>query len=332
MAAMPQRGREISLEDEIATVPSGAWAVAVSGGADSVALLHLLLSHRADLSLHIVHLDHETRDGESARDAEFVGELAASMGLPRTIARRSEIEPGIDTLPANRAARFRACRIEVFRRVVAAQALQGVILAHHADDQAETIMQRLLRGSGPAGLHGMALVSRVAGIEMIRPLLRVRRGPLRRWLTARGLCWREDASNLSPTQQRNRVRAMLAGREALVEAALELGAACAALSAWLAEQGGEVQADGLAVARLRGLPPPVARDLVRRWLAQRAGARIEITSAAVERLYQMAVDAASPARQHFPGRMLLRRRAGRLFTEASPDSSHRESRAASPPT
>ena len=329
---MPLFDREISLEHAIASVPAGAWAVAVSGGADSVSLLHLLLSHRADLSLHIVHLDHETRGGESARDAEFVRDLAASKGLPCTIARRSEIEPAIGRLPPNRAARFRACRIELFRQVVSAQGLRGVILAHHADDQAETIMQRLLRGSRPAGLHGMALVSRVAGIEMIRPLLRVRRASLRAWLIDRGHCWREDASNLSPTQQRNRVRAMLEGREALVEATLELGAACAALSTWLAAQGGEVEADALEVSRLRALPPPVARDLARRWLARKAGAEVDITAGGVERLYQMAMDAASPARQHFPGRMLVRRRAGRLFTEASPGSSHGGSRAASPPT
>src|SRR5438034_1508222 len=133
-------------------VPAGAWAVAVSGGGDSVALLELL-RHRGDLLLHVVHLDHETRGGESATDALFVGELAARWGLAFTIRRRSEIEPAIAArLPANRSARFRAARLELFRRVIAEHRLAGVILAHHADDQAETVVQRLLRGSGPAGL------------------------------------------------------------------------------------------------------------------------------------------------------------------------------------
>src|SRR4051794_19617096 len=88
----------------VAAVPPGAWAVGVSGGADSVALLELLAAGaaRAERSLHVVHLDHETRAGESAADAAFVRELAARHALPATIARRGEIEPLVADLPNNR--------------------------------------------------------------------------------------------------------------------------------------------------------------------------------------------------------------------------------------
>ena len=319
---MRQFVHDVRPEAAIGRLPGGAWAVAVSGGADSVALLHLLLGRRADLSLHIVHLDHETRAGESTLDAAFVGALAETNGLPGTIATRSQIEPAIVDPPRNRSALFRACRLELFRRVVAAHALAGVVLAHHADDQAETIVQRLLRGSGPAGLGGMSEITHIGGITIARPLLSVRRAALRRCLAERGLAWREDAGNRSPQQQRNRVRAILERQEQIVSAALKVGEACRGLCSWLREAGGDVQGDVQApvmpLAALRRLPPPVARDLARRWLADRAGPGIEIPPDAADRLLLMATDAASPSRQHFPGRLLVRRRAGKLSIDPSP--------------
>src|ERR1700722_9419907 len=105
---------EQSLLAAVGEIPPGNWAIGVSGGADSVALL-LLLQRRPDLSLHVVHLDHETRNGESADDAEFVAQLADTLALPCTIALRSQIElPPI----ANLSARFRLARIALFKRVV----------------------------------------------------------------------------------------------------------------------------------------------------------------------------------------------------------------------
>src|SRR5260221_10183776 len=115
------------LETAVAAVPGGAWAVGVSGGADSVALL-ALLRRRADLRCHAVHLDHETRAGESAADAQFVSELCANWGVNITVVRRSELERGAGEWPANQSARFRALRLDLFRRACAAGAVQGVIL------------------------------------------------------------------------------------------------------------------------------------------------------------------------------------------------------------
>src|SRR4051794_16756002 len=182
------------LSKAIACVPAGAWGVGVSGGADSVALLHLLCD-RADLSLHVVHLDHETRAGASAADAGYVRELSKRLGLACTIARRSDVEAETAHLPANRSSRYRAARFELFLRVVTEHRLAGVVLAHHFDDQVETVFQRLLRGSGPAGLGGMAEQTIVRGVTVVRPLLGVRRAALREMLEARGIAWREDASN-----------------------------------------------------------------------------------------------------------------------------------------
>ncbi len=197
--------RSQRLHSAITEVPPGAWAVAVSGGADSVALL-MLLHARADLSLHVVHLDHQTRCGESATDAAFVSDLSHRHNLPCTIRRRSEIESTMDSLPQNLSARYRAARMELFKQVVQSHNLQGVILAHHADDQAETILHRILRGSGPATLAGMSSSTMLATLRLLRPLLHVSGTDLRAFLTEIGQAWREDSSNASPNYLRNRLR------------------------------------------------------------------------------------------------------------------------------
>ena len=111
------------LRDSIATIPSGRWAVGVSGGADSVALLHLLARHRPDLSLHVIHLDHQTRGEASTGDALFVQQLAADMNLPSTIARRDQIEPMLSSPPANLSALYRQLRLTLFRKAADERAL-----------------------------------------------------------------------------------------------------------------------------------------------------------------------------------------------------------------
>jgi tRNA(Ile)-lysidine synthase len=158
--------------------------VGVSGGGDSVALLELLAGQRrGDLELIVAHLDHETRAGASAADAQFVEELAQQRSLRCIVARRADIEKDIGEVPANRSARYRAARLACFRRVITEEKLDGVVLAHHADDQAETVVQRLLRGSGPAGLTGMRADSVVSGVRIVRPLLRSRQSA-----SANGYC------------------------------------------------------------------------------------------------------------------------------------------------
>ena len=306
--------RTVSATDAVASAPpAGRWAVGVSGGADSVALLELLRG-RTDLELTVAHLDHETRAGASAADAEFVRQLASRWSLNCVVARRAEVEATLRELPPNRPARYRAARLQFFRQIVDRERLAGVVLAHHADDQAETIVQRLLRGSGPHGLAGMRADAVISGVRVVRPLLGVRRAALRALLRTRNIDWRDDASNAAADQQRNRVRMMLSHRPAVTDAALELAAASAALAAWLRAQGPEL-GDAFDVRALQDLPPPVAREAARRWLSARARPGDEIAPAAADRLVEMATDAASPARQHFPGRVLVRRRGGTISVD-----------------
>ncbi len=298
----------------VSTISRGRWGVAVSGGADSIALLELLRTRGCDLTLHVIHLDHETRAGESAVDAQFVHDRAAACGLALTLARRSEIERSIHPLPRNLSARYRAARLELFRRLIRQENLQGVLLAHHADDQAETILQRLLRGSGPAGLTGMATQATIAGVTILRPLLGVRRATLRQWLLSRNIPWREDSSNRSPLQQRNRVRAFLECHPELVQPLIDLGGTCAALAEWLRQQSPPMN-DILDLQRTARLCPLIRREALRSWLSRQAETGVEVPPSAVERLEAMILDLATPPRQHFPGGVLVRRRGGRIFVD-----------------
>ncbi len=246
---------------------SGAWGVAVSGGADSVALL-LLLARRADLSLHVIHLDHQLRGEASAGDARFVRELAGSMRLPCTIARREELEGTLRDPPANPSARWRAMRMELFSRVINRENLLGVALGHHEDDQAETIFMRLLRGKGPTSagaVAGMSAVSRFGGLTMIRPLLPVRREALREFLAGVGQSWREDQSNQSDRYLRNRVRRFLGERPALHEPILELGRACGNYAKWVRKNAPELD-ERFYCRALARLPGVLGRESARRWL------------------------------------------------------------------
>jgi len=173
---------------------------AVSGGADSVALLDVLgsLGSPWSLSLHAIHVHHGLRP-EADADAEFVRALCARMGVPLSVERVSvKSEPPWEGLEAEaRRARYGAFR-EVARRVGA----QRIATAHTADDQAETVLMRLLEGAGPRGLAGIAPTRGM----LIRPLLGARRADVEAHLRAHGLGWVEDASNRDTRFLRNRVR------------------------------------------------------------------------------------------------------------------------------
>jgi len=285
---------------------AGRWAVGVSGGADSVALL-FLLHRQPGLLLHVGHLNHQTRGRESDGDADFVAQLAGQLSLPCTVMRREELEPAMSGLPANPSARFRAVRMELFARIVQREKLLGVILGHHGDDQAETILLRLLRGSGPEGLAGMKPLGRLRGMTVLRPLLHARRSQLVDFLRSCGQSWREDASNRSPHYARNRIRQWLGRSPQLFQPVLELGSACGAYLEWLRRAAPQLEEE-FAAAKLARLPGPVARQSARRWLMRWGAA--EQAPAALDRLCQMAADAATPPRQQFAGGLEVRRRGG----------------------
>lgn len=286
-------------------VPEGEWAAAVSGGADSVAMLLLCWG----AVRHVVHLDHETRAGASGEDAAFVRALCRRLGVTCTVARRSELEPRLPgDVPTAVSARFRALRLMLYRDEVARLGLAGVLLAHHADDQAETVMQRLIRGSGFEGLGGMEPDATVGGVRLARPMLGVRKAELIAYLRATGQPWREDASNASPAYGRNRVRQALATTEGLTDAMLELASAARAYRDALAVAAPD-PGETFPVGTFAVLPAPLARHAARAFLTRHVPAD-ELTPAVVARFVDWAGDAAGPAKLQLPGGVTARRYRG----------------------
>lgn len=188
--------------------------VAVSGGADSICLLHALhqLAPLWQLSLHVAHLDHALRP-ESAADADFVRLFAQQLDLPLHTTR---LTPGaLENDLRGMEAAARAARY-AFLRQVATQVGQSaaVVTAHHQDDQAETLLLHLIQGSGLTGLAGMAWVGQLPDaiqppIRLLRPLLGIDRATLQGYLHAYKLRWCEDASNQNPAYLRNQLRHQL---------------------------------------------------------------------------------------------------------------------------
>ncbi len=172
--------------------------VAVSGGADSVALLHILhrLSTELQIELTVLHANHRLRGSESDGDASFVRALAGSLGL-EVVIEEAPIRPG------NLEEEARLARREFFGRCKERHNLKRVALGHTRSDQAETVLFRMVRGSGLAGLAGMRMVT---GEGLIRPLLTTSRKEVREWAAAEGLAWREDSSNQDLRFARNRLR------------------------------------------------------------------------------------------------------------------------------
>lgn len=193
--------------------------VAVSGGADSVCLLHVLASLAPELGLQlsVLHVNHGLRGEESDGDARFVQELAGSFGL-------AALEAGLDPAKlrkGNLEQNARRERLRLFAQWRTEVGLDAIALGHTRTDQAETVLLRLVRGSGPAGLVGIQPVTEDG---RIRPLIDVSAQEVRRWLSAHGLTWREDSSNRSEELARNRIRSKimpaLAAENPQVEAAL----------------------------------------------------------------------------------------------------------------
>jgi len=184
--------------------PGSAVLVAVSGGPDSVALLHLLSELREPLNcdLRVAHLNHGVRGPESDADEAFVRELAAGLGLEivvgRTDAPSMAEEEGLSLEEACRNARRRFL-LETARRAGCPRIATG----HHSNDQAETVLLRLIRGAGVTGLAAIRPVTREG---FVRPLLECGRGEILDFLAERKLPFREDSSNLDTTHLRNRVR------------------------------------------------------------------------------------------------------------------------------
>ncbi|SEN63707.1 tRNA lysidine(34) synthetase TilS [Lihuaxuella thermophila] len=181
--------------------------VGVSGGPDSLALLHGLRSLGSEYgwSLFVIHVNHGLRGKESEEDARFVKECCEKWQIPCRI-ETVDVNSVLRREGGNKQAIARKLRYRAFRKAAESWRADKLALAHHADDQVETILMRIIRGTGVGGLRGMEKIRRWHGIDLIRPLLSISREMIESYCGEQGLNPRLDKSNLSPAYTRNRVR------------------------------------------------------------------------------------------------------------------------------
>ncbi|SES98695.1 tRNA lysidine(34) synthetase TilS [Anaerobranca gottschalkii] len=172
--------------------------VAVSGGPDSVALLHILA--QLGYKLHVAHLNHGLRGKESEEDAEFVKSIAQNLILPYTIEKRSIPQQGSIQQQA------RKIRYQFFKEVCQSQGSDILVLAQHCDDQLETVLMNFFRGAGLAGLTGIKSINNYDGITLVRPLLKCSKEEILNYLKENNIKYRIDSSNLKEKYLRNKFR------------------------------------------------------------------------------------------------------------------------------
>lgn len=284
-------------------LPCKRLLAGVSGGADSVALLLLLLDAGADVTA--VHVNHGLRGDASDGDERFVRELCGRLSVPLlTYCAVPPEQPSEDWA--------RQARYGFFRRAMAETGADAVALAHHRDDQAETLLLHLLRGAGLNGLTAMRADTTADGMRILRPLLGFSREELQRELRRRGQPWREDESNRSEQYLRNALRhGVLAELERLSPGAAERLSRTAALLAadedvlrsltedFLKRCGEETC---LSLDALRGQLPGMQRRILRAWWQRHAPRREERSLSSVQTCeFAALIDAPAGTRCNLPG-------------------------------
>ncbi len=204
---MVLRQAQRTIKDRCLLHPGQCVLIGVSGGADSVALLHILheLSRSMKLDLKVAHLNHGIRGKDALRDSLFVKQLAESLKLDvvqkKVNVRGLAREKGISLEMAGREARY-----SFFDEAAAQVGADVVATAHTADDQAETVLLKLARGAGAGGLGGIRYTVQIEELPVVRPLLDVTRREIVSYLRKRKIEWREDESNSDTAFLRNRIR------------------------------------------------------------------------------------------------------------------------------
>jgi tRNA(Ile)-lysidine synthase len=295
-------------EATLASLPE-ALLVGVSGGVDSVVLLHALVA--TGRKPVVLHFDHAWRV-DSAADARRVQNLAKQLGL-KFVGGKMRATAG-----KHREAEARAARYAFFAKAARRLGIPHLVLGHHADDQVETFLMQLLRGSGAAG-RGMDFLSERDGLILHRPWLGVWKKEILRYARRHKLAWREDATNADTRHRRNRIRRRVLpylqkqlGRQ-VAENLFRAAEIARAESEWLdalcAEAAREPE---LSVKALRAAPLAQQRRTLLRWLQAR-GVK-DISFADVEAARGL-LEKNIPAKVNLSAGRFARRRAGKIFVE-----------------
>ena len=298
------------------------YLVGVSGGRDSVALLNALLE-AGFKRLVVCHINHGLRGRAAAADARFVAALAKRLGLEceseRVDVARLAKEAGQSIETAARNTRY-----AFFARVARKRRCRALFLAHHADDQVETLLFNLFRGTGRAGLGGMSPDSgrTVDGVRLrlLRPMLGVWREEIDAYIAAHALQFREDESNRALDFTRNRVRHALLpvlervfGRD-VRGAVWRTAVILRAEEEWLAALAHEELGEEMGVAPLRKMPLAQQRRRIQAWLKKSGVPEVGFEQVETVRSL-LAPGQSAPAKVNLPGNWHARRRAGKLFLE-----------------
>ncbi len=291
------------------------YLIGVSGGRDSVALLHWLQAIGYS-RLIVCHLDHALRGRAAQADARFVERLAVSAKLSFEL-KREDVKARAAQRKCSIETAARSARHEFLAQVARRRRCATIFLGHHADDLVETFLFNLLRGSGSEGQQAIRAVAmqRVNGLELtiVRPLLGIWREEIDAYVREHRLRFREDASNLSLEPTRNRLRHRIipllekefgrSVRRSLWRAAQIAGEEHAALEAMMPED----------LRNARTLPVALQRRAVRRWLRENAVA--DVGFELIESVRALLEPTNGLAKVNLPGNRHARRRAGELFIE-----------------
>jgi tRNA(Ile)-lysidine synthase len=291
------------------------YLVGVSGGRDSVVLLHALAS-LGFRNLVVCHLDHGLRGEESKRDRAFVKRLAVRLGFEcETEAMDLEAHALKRSLSLETAGR--EARLAFFAKVARLRRCPRVFLAHHRDDLAETFLFNLLRGAGPTGLATMRPRTELGELILLRPMLALSRSDIDRYAKQHRLRFREDASNADPRHTRNRLRnevipllEEVLGRD-VRRALARTAEILRSEEEWISDLPALRSDERLTVKVVAGLPLALQRRLLKAWL-ERGGIR-DVGFDEIERVRSL-LDGGT-AKVNLPGARHARRRAGVLFLE-----------------
>lgn len=296
------------------------YLVGVSGGRDSMVLIDML-TKAGFRQLAICHLNHGLRGRSSAADAGFVRGFAKKAGIPfysaKADTRRFARDRGLSLETAARELRY-----SFFSECARKAKCRRLILAHHAGDQAETVLFHFMRGSGAQGLGGMRPVSsrqtHGARLCIFRPLLDMPRADIETYSVENRIRWREDLSNQSPDFTRNRIRHevlpllnAVAGRDCLAPI-LRAAMIFQAEEDWMASLTPAVN-QRLHCAKLAGYPLALQRRIVRRWLLEQHVPEPGFDD--VEAVLSLLDAAKGPSKINLPAGMHARRRQGEIFLE-----------------
>jgi len=297
--------------------------VAVSGGPDSVCLLHILfrLQEELNLSLHVAHLNHQLRGAEAEADASYVASLAQKMGIPTTIERRDvKAEQARQRTSLEEAAR--EVRYAFLAQVARSIETDQVAVGHTRDDHVETILMHLIRGTGTRGLRGLSPGSPYPSsderLTLVRPLLQVTRQDTADYCRRHQLRPRTDTSNLSPSTFRNRVRHQLLPQlesynPRVIEALLRTARIAGDDLAFLEKEGGRLWNR---IARIEGntialdkkgflkIPPALQRQLLRTVIEKLLGSLKDIETRHIEEI-MTALNKPAGKRLNLPGGLLF---------------------------